>query len=139
MAPEARMRLREFIAGHHHEIIGAFTAFERTVIPSGSDMTETDLRDHAKEMLMAIAQDLNTEQSADEQSQKSKGHGWANVMAASGRLHAEGRIEHGFTPGQVLAEFRALRASVLRLYERSGHTDIEGVTRFNEAIDEVLT
>jgi signal transduction histidine kinase len=60
-------------------------------------------------------------------------------MAMSGRLHAEERIAHGFTPGQVLAEFRALRASVLRLYERSGQTDLQGVTRFNEAIDEVLT
>ncbi|MEX2271156.1 MAG: HAMP domain-containing sensor histidine kinase [Vicinamibacterales bacterium] len=106
-------------------------------MPAGSD--EIDLRDHAKEMLMAITQDLRTKQSAEEQSEKSKGHGSENVMAGSGRLHAEGRLEHGFTPGQMLAEFRALRASVLRLYERSGHTDIAGVTRFNEAIDEVLT
>jgi len=139
MAPETYMPLGEFIAGHHDEIISEFSAFARTLIPPGSEMTEADLRDHAKDMLAAIAQDLKTEQSAEEQSDKSKGHGWANVMAASGRLHAEGRIKHGFTPGQVLAEFRALRASVLRLYEHAGHTDISGVTRFNEAIDEVLT
>ena len=132
------MPLGEFVERHHDQIIGEFSAFARTLIPPGSEMTETDLRDHAKDMLTAIAQDLRTEQSADEQSEKSKGHGWANVMAASGRLHAEGRIEHGFSPGQMLAEFRALRASVLRLYERSGHTDMGGVTRFNEAIDEVL-
>ena len=133
------MPLGEFIRQHHDEIVGEFSAFARTLIPLGSDMTETDLRDHAKDMLTAIAQDLKTEQSAEEQSDKSQGHGAANVMEASGRLHAEGRIDHGFTPGQVLAEFRALRASVLRLYEHSGHTDIAGVTRFNEAIDEVLT
>jgi hypothetical protein len=139
MALETRMPLGEFIRRHHDEIIGAFGAFARTLIPPGSDMTEADFRDHAKDMLAAIAEDLNTEQSAAEQAEKSKGHGWVNVMAASGRLHAEGRIEHGFTPSQMLAEFRALRASVLRLYERSGETDIKGVTRFNEAIDEVLT
>lgn len=139
MAPVTPMPLGEFIEGHHHEIIGAFSAFARTLMPPGSDMTETDLRDHAKDMLTAIARDLHTEQSGEEQSEKSEGRGAATVMAASGRLHAEGRIEHGFTPGQVLAEFRALRASVLKLYERSGHTDIAGVTRFNEAIDEVLT
>jgi signal transduction histidine kinase len=133
------MSLGEFIDHHHDEIVGEFSAFARTLIPPGLGMTETELRDHAKEMLTAIAQDLKTEQTADEQSEKSKGHGAAKVMAASGRLHADARIEHGFTPGQVLAEFRALRASVLRLYERSGHTDISGVTRFNEAIDEVLT
>lgn len=133
------MPLGQFIERHHDEIIGEFSAFARTLIPPGSGMTETDLRDHAEDMLTAIAHDLKTEQSIEEQSEKAKGHGSANAMGASGRLHAEGRIEHGFTPGQVLAEFRALRASVLRLYERSGHTDIEGVTRFNEAIDEVLT
>ena len=48
-------------------------------------------------------------------------------------------LHHGFTLVQVLAEFRALRASVLRLYELSGEADLAGVRRFNEAIDEALT
>jgi signal transduction histidine kinase len=131
--------LRDFIDRHHDEIIGAFSGFARTLMPTGSDPTETDLRDHAKEMLTAIGRDLRTAQSIEERSEKSEGHGSANVMARSGGRHAEGRIQHGFTPGQVLAELRALRASVLRLYERSGSTDIAGVARFNEAIDEVVT
>jgi signal transduction histidine kinase len=135
---EPHMPLGEFIGRNHEEIISEFSAFARTLIAPGSDMTEADFRDHAKDMLMAIARDLATDQTAEEQSRKSRGHGWVNIMAASGRLHAEGRIGHGFTPGQMLAEFRALRASVLRLYERSGHQDMKGVTRFNEAIDEVL-
>ena len=139
MTVGAHMPLKEFISRHHEQIIGEFSAFARTLSPSGSDMTEADLRDHAKDMLTAIAQDLNAEQSAEEQSEKSKGHGLVNVMAASGRLHAEARIEHGFTPGQMLAEFRALRASVLRLYEASGQLDLKRVTKFNEAIDEVLS
>ena len=132
------MPLADFIERHHDEIIGGFCRFARTLMPQGPEMSETDLRDHAKEMLAAITQDLKTEQSAEEQSEKSKGRGSAHIMAASGHLHAEGRIQHRFTPAQMLAEFRALRASVLRLYERAGHTDIAGVTRFNEAIDEVL-
>ena len=60
-------------------------------------------------------------------------------MRESARLHADGRVGHGFTPGQVLAEFRALRASVLRLYELTGEADLAGVRRFNEALDEALT
>jgi signal transduction histidine kinase len=139
MALETRMALGEFIAEHHDTIIGEFSVFARTLMPPGSETTEADLRDHAKDMLTAIARDLRTEQSAEEQSDKSQGHGSANAMEASGRLHAESRIDQGFSPAQVLAEFRALRASVLRLYERSGHMDFQGVTRFNEAIDEVLT
>ena len=39
----------------------------------------------------------------------------------------------------MLAEFRALRATVLRLYEESGQSDLTGVRRFNEAIDETMT
>ena len=132
------MPLGEFIAQHQEDIISKFSAFARALMGPGSDMTEAELRDHAKDMLTAIAKDLETEQSVEEQSRKSQGHGSLNVMAASGRLHAEGRIEHGFSPGQMLAEFRALRSSVLSLYERSGHVDMRGVTRFNEAIDEVL-
>ena len=67
------------------------------------------------------------------------GMGSAHAMEASGHLHADARIRHGFKPAQLLAEFRALRASVLRLYEESGATDLADVRRFNEAIDEALT
>jgi signal transduction histidine kinase len=139
MVPVPALRLGQFIDRHRDEIISEFAAFARTLIPPGSDMTERELRDHAKDMLIGIAEDLNTRQTVAEQSDKSQGRGLANVMAASGRLHADGRIEQGFTPAQMLAEFRALRATVLRLYERSGDNDPGGVTRFNEAIDEVLT
>jgi signal transduction histidine kinase len=59
-------------------------------------------------------------------------------MVASGRLHADDRIQHGFNLRGVLAEFRALRATVLGLYEESGASDLSEVRRFNEAIDEAL-
>ena len=133
------MTLREFIAGHHRAIISEFSAFARTLMPPGSRMTETDLRDHAEELLTAIAEDLNSDQTPEEQARKASGRGAAAVMLASGRLHADGRISHGFTLGQVMAEFRALRASVLRLYELTGSGDLGGVRRFNESIDEALT
>lgn len=131
--------LSDFIERHHGEIIGEFSTFARTLTDGRSDMSESDFRDHAKEMLSAIVQDMTTEQSVDEQSAKSRGQGVAHLMMASGRLHADGRIHHAFSPAQVLAEFRALRASVLRLYELTGRTDLAGVRRFNEAVDEALT
>jgi hypothetical protein len=91
-------------------------------------------------MLTALVDDIDTAQTQQEQSMKSKGMGTEHAMAASGLQHADARIQHGFTPAQLLAEFRALRASVLRLYERSGDApDLAGVRRFNEAIDEALT
>lgn len=138
-ATDERRSLSAFIRRHHREIIDEFSAFALTLMPSNSPMTDQDLRDHCQELLLAIAEDLDTAQTSHEQSEKSRGHGSANIMGVSGRLHADGRLHHGFTLVQVLAEFRALRASVLRLYELSGEADLGGVRRFNEAIDEALT
>jgi len=59
-------------------------------------------------------------------------------MGQMGQIHAELRIEFGFNLVQMVSEYRALRASVLRLWDRHGSSDPTGVTRFNEAIDEAL-
>jgi signal transduction histidine kinase len=133
------MSLSTFIRGHHEEIISEFALFARTLMPPGSEMTEAERRDHAEEILTAAVQDMSIPQSAEEQSLKSRGRGVAKTMAASGALHADDRIRHGFTFLAVLAEFRALRATVLRLYENSGESDLADVRRFNEAIDEAMT
>ena len=132
------MSLSAFIRAHHELIIMEFAVFAKTLMPTGADMSEVELRDHAEEMLTAVVLDMETAQTAEEQSRKSKGHGSARAMEVSGKLHADHRIEHGFTFRSVLAEFRALRATVLRLYEESGASDLTEVRRFNEAVDEAL-
>lgn len=131
--------LGAFIDRSRRDIIREFSSFARTLMPPSSTMTEQELRDHCEELLLAINKDLASAQTSVEQSQKSRGHGSAHTMKVSGLLHADGRLSHGFTLPQVLAEFRALRASVLRLYELTGESDLAGVRRFNEAIDEALT
>jgi len=133
------MSLSAFIRDHHEEIIVQFAVFARTLMPPGTDMSEAELRDHAREILTAVVEDMSLAQTTDEQFEKSEGRGAAQSMRASGRLHADDRIHHGFTFRAVLAEFRALRATVLRLYAESGETDLRDVSRFNEAIDEAMT
>jgi signal transduction histidine kinase len=133
------MSLSGFIRGHHEEIISEFSLFARTLMPPGSEMTEAELRDHADEILTAVVQDISIAQSPEEQSRKSRGRGAAKTMESSGTLHADDRMRHGFPFRAVLAEFRALRATVLRLYEKSGESDLADVRRFNEAIDEAMT
>ena len=133
------MSLSAFIRDHHEEIISEFAVFAKTLMPPGMEMTEAELRDHAEDILTAVVEDISTPQTSDEQSHKSQGRGSAKAMQASGKLHADDRIQHGFTFRSVLAEFRALRATVLRLYEDSGASDLTDVRRFNEAIDEALT
>jgi signal transduction histidine kinase len=133
------MSLSAFIRDHHEAIISEFAIFARTLMPSGADMTEAELRDHAEEMLTAVVRDMSTPQTNEEQSRKSQGHGSATTMESSGTLHADDRISHGFSFRSVLAEFRALRATVLRLYAESDASDLTEVRRFNEAVDETLT
>jgi signal transduction histidine kinase len=52
-------------------------------------------------------------------------------------------VASGFDLWAVIAEYRALRASVLRLWRASGPApdlrDVDDVTRFNESIDQSLT
>ena len=138
------MRLADFIRGHHEAILVAWEAFARTLKPAAEGMSKAGLRDHAGEILTAIVADMGSLESAAEKSAKSKGHkskgagrGGKKHPGALGQLHAILRIESGFTLSQMVAEYRALRASVFRLWGKA-HSDAAGVSRFNEAIDEAL-
>jgi len=133
------MILATFIRTHHDKIISEYEKFARTLMPAGSNMSPSELRDHAEELLTAIVVDMDTPQTPNEELQKGKGLGSEQKMMASGNLHAIARLGHGFSLGHLVAEFRALRDSVLRLYEQSGGTDLTAVRRFNESIDEALT
>jgi signal transduction histidine kinase len=134
------MPLLDFIRTHRPEIIDEFAAFAQTLTPAAVAMTAVELRDHAHELLTAIVADMGDVQTADEQARKAQGRGRKHAMAPSGQLHADARIAHRFDATQLMAEFRALRASVLRLYaDHGGEVDLHGVERFNEAIDEALT
>jgi hypothetical protein len=84
--------LSAFIQRSHRDIIEEFAAFARTLMPPNSAMSDQELRDHSEELLVAIAEDLDTEQTSHEQSQKSRGYGNAHIMKVSGRLHADARF-----------------------------------------------
>ena len=130
--------LAEFIDEKRIEIVEEWKVFAESLTPAAHGMTATALRDHADEILTAIVSDMKSQQTAAEQAEKSKGRGKAQRLGKIGKIHAELRIENGFKLGQLVAEYRALRASVLRLFQSDG-ADAAGVTRFNESIDEALT
>ena len=58
------MSLSDFIRHDHEAIIREFAVFAKTLMPSGAAMSESELRDHAEEMLTAIGVDLGTAQTA---------------------------------------------------------------------------
>lgn len=135
------MRLSDFIRHNHAPIVREWERFAATLLPAAGEMTSLALRDHVEEILTAIVDDLELPQNANEQSRKSKGLGEAHRMEQVGSIHAALRLEGGFRLSQLVAEYRALRASVLQLFElaaKDAVTDLRQVTRFNEAVDEAL-
>jgi signal transduction histidine kinase len=138
------MRLHDFILTNREQILKEWETFARTCSPASITMNVAALRDHANEMLTAIAADLKTFQGKLEQSEKSKGQAPEGDQPGltAAEVHGAERAESGFTVAQIVAEYRALRASVLRLWARDcgepNPVDIEDMTRFNEAIDQSL-
>jgi signal transduction histidine kinase len=138
------MRLADFILTHREAILAEWAAFAKTCAPASGSMGITALSDHASEMLTVIAADLKTPQDRLEQSKKSKGQAPASgsTELTAAEKHGTGRAESGFTLDQMVAEYRALRASVIRLWTKerteASSTDLDDLTRFNEAIDQSL-
>ena len=138
------MRLHDFILTEREQILAEWERFATTCSPASITMDVSALRNHASDMLLVIAKDLRTYQSGIEQSQKSKGLAPvaedADMTAAE--EHGAGRAESGFTMVQMVAEYRALRASVLKLWTRKcgalDPEDIADLMRFNEAVDQSL-
>ena len=123
-------------------ILQAWEDFARTIEPPALTMDDTQLRDHAKQMLHAIASDLGTAQSEQERASKSKGLGKRGADDTAAETHAEARLLSGYTVVQLVSEYRALRSSVLTSWvaatPEGERTDLTDVTRFNEAIDQAL-
>lgn len=130
------MDLSEFIEKERARIVEEWEEFAGTLMPAAGSMDAPGLRDHADEILSAIVEDMRSPQSATEQAEKSKGRKRSSYLEEVGTLHAELRLSSGFKLGQMVAEYRALRASVLRLWQGN---DPVGVMRFNEAVDQALT
>src|SRR5215210_3307754 len=112
-------RLPAFIREHIEQILLEWEAFART-LETEAPMDTAALRDHAKEMLCAVADDLDLPQSAREQADKARGKRDAQSEGppTAAQQHGAGRAVSGFTVEQMVSEFRALRASVLHLWKR---------------------
>lgn len=136
-------KLSNFIRENAEEILSEWETFARS-LPMGASMDIVALRDHAKEMLGVIANDLATPQTEEQQQDKAAGESDAiqeNISTAA-QAHGAGRAESGFSIAHMVAEFRAMRASVIRLWTRrlhnAGADELEDLTRFNEAIDQAI-
>ena len=137
------MRLAHFIRDDVEPILAEWETFARSIAPVDT-MDVAALRDHAKEMLLVIAADLERPQTDLAQDEKARGERDAGEQrgVTAAQEHGAGRAASGFSVGEMVAEFRALRASVTRLWisdhAAEAATDLEDLIRFNEAIDQAI-
>ncbi len=131
------MRLADFILRDMEAILVQWEVFAATLLPAAADMQSLALRDHAQAILEAVAKDLRTSQTREAQAEKSKGRAPKLIDATetAAQTHALLRARGGFNINQMAAEYRALRASVLRLWMDECQPDaphLNDIIRFND-------
>ncbi|MES2743427.1 MAG: HAMP domain-containing sensor histidine kinase [Pseudomonadota bacterium] len=136
------MRLSTFIRDNMEVILQEWEDFAVSLSPL-SGLSKLKLRDHAQQMLHVICLDLDTDQGEMDGIEKSKGHAPEVAGDTAAEIHAADRLLSGLTIEELMAEYRAVRASVLRLWQKkvqgADAFEVRDILRFNEAIDQSLT
>ena len=140
------MELATFIRSKEGAIVAEWEAFAQTYLPSAAHMDRSALRDHIIGLLRFIANDLETHQTERQRSEKAKGQGpkEGGSHDSAAETHADLRFTGGFDTVEMISEFRALRAGVIKLWRVEWANTETGdilpdLLRFNEAIDQVMT
>ncbi len=144
------MRLPDFILANLEPIVEEWESFARSIWP-GVTASPLILRDHAADMLRAVAVDMKSSQTESQQADKSMGLGEggqsqrgisSDRVDDASNLHARSRLSSGFELRELVAEYRALRASVIQLWLGSspdtGPQAIQDIIHFNDGIDQLL-
>jgi signal transduction histidine kinase len=137
------MHLADFILRDMETILLEWDSFAGSCATRTAKMSPRALRDHARQILEAVAKDLRTAQSDEAQEQKSKGRAPVvlNAPETAAQTHAVLRARSGFDINQLVSEYRALRASVSSLWIDACYPNaprIEDLVRFHEAIDQAV-
>ena len=121
------MQLSDFILTHMQQILLARETYTGTIDTPGPAMDAKGLNNHAQFILETVARDMR--------SARPEGDSPARAQAST-------RLMAGFTLDQMVLEYRALRASVLRLWLADtpfvDGSQVDDMIGFNEAIDQVL-
>lgn len=137
------MNLSDFIETHLPELVGDWVEYAATLNLHAGQLTPEQLRNSAREMLTRVAADMREPQTAAQQKAKSRGerHNPASRLDRIAQRHADDRAAQGFGINDVVSEYRALRATVLRRWLPTRQIDadrFDEMIRFNEAIDQML-
>ena len=136
------MRLPDFIRNNAAAIVADWQEFAESLAPAGV-MSQLQLKDHIEQILIFIADDIESSQTKRQQLAKSRGMADRESPAdTAAETHASLRHDDGFDIVEMVSEYRALRTSIVKLWTRASSSltedDLIDLTRFNEAIDQAL-
>ena len=135
------MGLAQFILDNIEPILTEWEAFAKSM-PPGQEMNSAALRDDAERMLRFVAADMDATQSEGQRAVKGRGEQAAGSDESAANAHGRLRLAQAFDLAQMVSEFRALRASVIRLWSAQPGATPSALSseliRFNEAIDQIL-
>ena len=135
------MRLSQFILQNLEPILQQWESFARS-LKSGASMNIEALRDDAEQMLRFVAADIESDQTYGEEVHKATGHGPVLPIGESSAAHGHGigRAVDRFSLVELVSEYRALRASVTRMWIEAvplPDDAVAQIVRFNEALDQI--
>ena len=138
------MRLSTHLRSNAEDILLAWDAFAATLVQDGSMLDPATLRDHAGEILAAIADELDrpaTGKTPDTPPDASDGA--SDELEAAAEIHADTRMVSGFAIDAMITEYRAFRTSIVKLWLAAGGgreqpRDMEDLVRFHEAMDQAI-
>ncbi|WP_245815585.1 sensor histidine kinase [Luteimonas chenhongjianii] len=142
--PTARqqMKLSRFIQENMDELLSEWNAISSSYAPSGSGAS-LGLGRHAEQILSAIAVDMET--GSSETGQQAREGARGDITEARGSAAAVyGAVRHGddLSVSQLAADYRALRATVLKAWLQTGEPrDAERspqILRFNDTLDQAF-
>lgn len=84
------MKLSTFIITNMQQVLAEWDRFARTLELEGV-LSKKEVRDHAEQILRAIALDIDTHQSAEQQQRKSQGLSPENAVASGASIHGTAR------------------------------------------------
>ncbi|MFZ6647130.1 sensor histidine kinase [Undibacterium sp. TJN25] len=136
------MRLAKFIISSMEPILVEWEAFARTLMPEARRMSSLTLRDHAGQILTAIANDIDRRQVAAQKLSEGRALNGSTDYETPAAAHGALRQMIGFDMQQLAAEYRSMRSTVVRMWmaqlSDADNWSLDEVLQFNEAVDEAM-
>lgn len=130
------MNFAEFIRNNIENLLQEWDLFAQTIRPA---LDKNTLRDHAEALFKNIADDIEALQNKYEQTEKSKGYKPKSQSIAE--RHGLDRFRTGYRITEVIAEYKFMRAIIIRLWKKhnpSASLKVHNLISFNEALDQQI-